>query len=128
MMSRARVSPAHAAGFDAFLEVELGRLAIEIIFGVLRKIYSGEPVRVSIFGAVSICGFCQGRAPAALRSVAREVFLMARVGRPRWLRILMITSKSSIAAFRQSSGQAMIFKLPPQFGRRSMLTIMICRS
>ena len=37
----------------------------------------------------------------------------ARVGRPRWLRILTITGGSSIAA--------MIFKLPPQFGQcRSM--------
>ena len=36
----------------------------------------------------------------------------ARVGRPRWLRILIITGGSSIAA--------MIFKAPPQFGHRSM--------
>ena len=33
----------------------------------------------------------------------------ARVGRPRWVRILMITGGSSMAA--------MIFKLPPQFGQ-----------
>src|SRR5262245_53887633 len=37
----------------------------------------------------------------------------ARVGRPRWLRILTITGGSSIAA--------MIFKAPPQFGQCSML-------
>jgi hypothetical protein len=36
----------------------------------------------------------------------------ARVGRPRWLRILMITGGSSMAA--------MIFKAPPQFGQCSM--------
>ena len=36
----------------------------------------------------------------------------ARVGRPRWLRILMITGGSSIAA--------MIFKAPPQLGQCSM--------
>jgi len=36
----------------------------------------------------------------------------ARVGRPRWVRILRITGGSSIAA--------MIFKLPPQFGQWSM--------
>ena len=36
----------------------------------------------------------------------------ARVGRPRWLRILTITGGSSMAA--------MIFKLPPQFGQCSM--------
>ena len=36
----------------------------------------------------------------------------ARVGRPRWLRILTITGGSSMAA--------MIFKLPPQFGQWSM--------
>jgi hypothetical protein len=35
----------------------------------------------------------------------------ARVGRPRWLRILMITGGSSMAA--------MIFKAPPQFGQCS---------
>ena len=35
----------------------------------------------------------------------------ARVGRPRWLRILMITGGSSIAA--------MIFKAPPQLGQCS---------
>src|SRR5947208_16683568 len=35
----------------------------------------------------------------------------ARVGRPRWLRILIITGGSSIAA--------MIFKAPPQFGQCS---------
>src|ERR671919_1671063 len=36
----------------------------------------------------------------------------ARVGRPRWVRILIITGGSSIAA--------MIFKAPPQFGHCSM--------
>src|SRR5215510_1371296 len=40
----------------------------------------------------------------------------ARVGRPRWLRILTITGGSSIAALRRGSGQAMIFKAPPQLG------------
>ena len=44
----------------------------------------------------------------------------ARVGRPRWLRILMITGGSSMAALRRGSGQAMIFKAPPQFGQCSM--------
>ena len=36
----------------------------------------------------------------------------ARVGRPRWARILTITGGSSMAA--------MLFKLPPQFGQCSM--------
>jgi hypothetical protein len=36
----------------------------------------------------------------------------ARVGRPRWVRILTITGGSSMAE--------MIFKLPPQFGQCSM--------
>ena len=36
----------------------------------------------------------------------------ARVGRPRWLRILLITGGSSMAA--------MIFKEPPQLGQCSM--------
>ena len=36
----------------------------------------------------------------------------ARVGRPRWARILTITGGSSMAALRRGSGQAMIFKLP----------------
>ena len=36
----------------------------------------------------------------------------ARVGKPRWLRILMITGGSSMAA--------MIFKMPPQCGQCSM--------
>ena len=44
----------------------------------------------------------------------------ARVGRPRWARILTITGGSSMAALRRGSGQAMIFKLPPQFGQCSM--------
>ena len=44
----------------------------------------------------------------------------ARVGRPRWVRILTITGGSSMAALRRGSGQAMIFKLPPQFGQCSM--------
>src|SRR5215831_14093359 len=38
----------------------------------------------------------------------------ARVGRPRWLRILMITGGSSMAAI--------IFKAPPQSGQCSMST------
>ena len=36
----------------------------------------------------------------------------ARVGRPGWARILTITGGSSMAALRQVSRQAMIFKLP----------------
>ena len=44
----------------------------------------------------------------------------ARVGRPRWARILTITGGSSMAALRRGSGQAMLFKLPPQFGQCSM--------
>ena len=36
----------------------------------------------------------------------------ARVGKPKWVRILTITGGASIAA--------MIFKLPPQFGQCSM--------
>ena len=44
----------------------------------------------------------------------------ARVGRPRWARILIITGGSSMAALRRGSGQAMLFKLPPQFGQCSM--------
>ena len=44
----------------------------------------------------------------------------ARVGRPRWARILTITGGSSMAALRRGSGQAMRFKLPPQFGQCSM--------
>src|SRR5262245_30897650 len=52
----------------------------------------------------------------------------ARVGRPRWARILTMTGGSSMpvlslvegAALRQVSRQAMIFKLPPQFGQCSM--------
>src|SRR5262249_40933883 len=43
-----------------------------------------------------------------------------RAGRPRWARILTITGGSSMAALRQVSRQAMIFKLPPPFGHCSM--------
>ena len=42
----------------------------------------------------------------------------ARVGRPRWLRILTITGGSSIAVLRRVR-TAMIFKAPPQFGQCS---------
>ena len=46
------------------------------------------------------------------RSAAPARGAGARLGRPRWLRILTITGGSSTAA--------MIFKLPPQFGQCSM--------
>ena len=43
----------------------------------------------------------------------------ARVDKPRWVRILMITGGSSMAALRRGSGQATIFNAPPQFGQCS---------
>jgi hypothetical protein len=44
----------------------------------------------------------------------------ARVGRPRWARILTITGGSSMPVLSLVEGAAMIFKLPPQFGQCSM--------
>ena len=44
----------------------------------------------------------------------------ARVGRPRWARILTITGGSSMPVLSLVEGAAMLFKLPPQFGQCSM--------
>src|SRR5215813_5840430 len=107
----------------------------------LTEIYSAEPPSVSIVKELSEKSENRGFAPASsggavagsARLARRRIALAtgfgsqvvwnrsnrcagarggARVGRPRWVRILTITGGSSMAAI--------IFKAPPQLGQCSM--------